>query len=108
MSEARRPRWALWIAIAGVLALASAGGLWLLTSTAVVPSVVRDPISAFVQPGVTVWWFAFGTLFQTIPSQPGGIAFAAVANGFAWSMLGFVVSAAIRRVMDAGVRRQAP
>ncbi len=108
MSEARRPRWALWITVAGALALASAGGLSLLVSTAVVPSVIRDPISAFVQPGVTAWWFAFGSLFQTIPSKPGGIAFAAVANGLAWSMIGFVVWAVILRVRGAGARRRAP
>lgn len=108
MSETRHPGWGFWIAFAVVLAFASAGGLWLLTSAAVVPSVVRDPISAFVQPGVTAWWFAFGSLFQTIPSKPGGIAFAAVANGLAWSLLGFVVSAAIRRVRGAGARRRMP
>ena len=71
-------RW--WLFAGVMLAVASAASLTLLSSGMVLPSVVRDSIYAFVQPGVTVWWFFLGGLFQTAPSLPRGIAFAAGAN----------------------------
>ena len=66
-------RW--WLFAVAVLAAASAASLALLSSGKVLPSVVRDPIYAFVQPGVAVWWFLFAGLFQTAPTSATGIAF---------------------------------
>ena len=48
------------------------------------PSIVRAPLSDFVQPGVTVWWFVLGGPFRTGPTSPGGIVFAAFANAALW------------------------
>ena len=71
-----------WLLLAAMLAIASAIVLVWLQSTEVISSLVRDPLSDFVQPGITVWWFVLGGPFRTAPSSAGGIAFAAVANAF--------------------------
>jgi hypothetical protein len=89
---------AFWLMTAVVLFIASVGALSLLASTTVVPSAIRDPLSAFAWPGVTAWWFAFGALFQTVPSSPSGIAFAAIANAALWSLLGFALAEVLRRL----------
>ena len=81
-----------------LLFLASGGAQSLLTSGQTLPSIVRDPLSGFVWPGSTAWWFAFGSLFQTVPTSPGAIAFAAAANAALWSLLGVVAVALLRRV----------
>lgn len=66
------------------LVVVSAVALALLSSDAVIPSVARDPLSSFVQPGLTVWWLALGGPFRAAPSSASGIAFAAVANAVSW------------------------
>jgi hypothetical protein len=66
------------------LVVANAVALALLSSGGVIPSVVRDPLSDFVQPGVTVWWLVLGGPFRVAPSSASGIAFAAVANAVLW------------------------
>jgi hypothetical protein len=94
----RTLRWRLFVVAA--LAMASAVALALLASEAVIPSLVRDPLFNFVQPGVTVWWFALGGLFQTAPFSAGGIAFAAGANAALWSLVlwfGMAIVRAVRR-----------
>ena len=95
-------RW--WLLAATVLAIASAAGLALLASGEVIPSVVRDPLFDFVQPGVTVWWFVLGGPFRSAPSLPTGIAFAAATNAALWLLgLWFVVAIvrAVRRMFAA-------
>lgn len=89
-------RW--WLFAVAVLAIASAAALAWLDSEAIIPSVVRDPLSTFVQPGVTVWWFVLGTLFSTVPSSAGGIAFAAGANAVLWSLVLWIGMAIVRAV----------
>jgi hypothetical protein len=59
----------VWFLAAAVLAITSAAALALLTSGEVIPSVVRNPISDFVQPGVTVWWLVLGGPFRSAPSS---------------------------------------
>ena len=66
------------------LVIASAVSLTLLSRDGVIPSVVRNPLSDFVQPGVTVWWLALGGPFRVGPTSASGIAFAAVANAVLW------------------------
>ena len=78
-------RW--WYLVAAVLAIASAASLALLTSGKALPSVARDPIFAFVQPGVTVWWFLLGGPFQTVPTSVTGITLAAGANAALWLLV---------------------
>jgi len=89
-------RW--WFFAVAVLAVASAASLALLSSGKILPSVVRDPIYAFVQPGVTVWWFLLGGPFQTVPSSATGIAFAASANAALWLLLLWLGIATLRAV----------
>ena len=55
--------------------------------------MLRNPLSDFVQPGVTVWWFVLGGPFRVAPSSAGGIAFAAVANAVLWLAAIWVVVA---------------
>jgi len=69
-----------WLLLAAVLVIASAAALAWLASGEVIASVIRSPLSAFVQPGVTVWWFVLGGPFRTAPYSVSGIALAAVAN----------------------------
>ena len=91
-------RW--WLLAVTVLAVSSAASLALLSSGKVFPSVVRDPIYTFVQPGVTVWWFLLGGPFQTTPYSVTGIAFAAGANAALWLLvlwLGVATMRAVRR-----------
>lgn len=96
-------RW--WFVLAApVLAIASAAALGLHTST--FPSAVINPLSRFVGPGVTVWWFVLGNLFSSTPSSPAGIAFAAITNAALWLLvLWFVVAIvrAIRRMLCASL-----
>ena len=89
-------RW--WFFAVTVLAVSSAASLALLSSGKVFPSVVRDPIYAFVQPGVTVWWFLLGGPFQTTPQSVAGIAFAAGANAALWLMVLWLGVATMRSV----------
>jgi hypothetical protein len=66
------------------LVIASAVSLTLLSRGGVIPSVVRNPLSDFVQPGVTVWWLVLGGPFRVGPTSARGIAFAAVVNAVSW------------------------
>ncbi|WEN14676.1 hypothetical protein PY254_15800 [Rhodanobacter sp. AS-Z3] len=75
------------LAVAVALALASAFALATLASNNLIPSVVRDPLHDFVQPGVTVWWFLLGGPFRSAPSSPAGIAFASAVNAALWLAL---------------------
>jgi hypothetical protein len=83
------------------LLTASVATLELLASARVIPSLLREPLSDFVQPGITVWWLVLGGPFQTAPSSLGGIAFGAIANTAFWlivvALLVGVVSA-VRRM----------
>ncbi len=66
--------------------------------------MARSPLSEFVQPGVTVWWFVLGGPFRSAPFSPTGIAFAAITNAALWLLvLWFVVAIvrAIRRMLSA-------
>lgn len=101
MSPASR-RW--WIFTATALAIASAAALALLGSGRVIPSVVRNPLFDFVQPGVTLWWFVLGGPFRSAPSSPAGIAFAAAANAALWLLVLLFVVAVVRAVRRMLVR----
>ena len=81
---------------AAVLSIVSAGALALLGSGEVIPSVVRDPISDFVQPGVTVWWLVLGGPFRSAPSSLTGIAFAAASNAALWLLVIWFAVAIVR------------
>ena len=76
-------RW-WYITAAPVLTVASLAIVAMRDSNPMVPSIVRDPLVHFVEPGVTVWWFGVGTLFQPSPSALSGMAFTAVANAAIW------------------------
>jgi hypothetical protein len=94
-------RW--WLIAVGALAITSAAALALLASGEVIPSVVRDPLSIFVQPGVTVWWFVLGGPFRAAPSSATGIAFAAGTNAAVWSLVlwfGVAIVGAARRKLS--------
>jgi hypothetical protein len=88
----------LLLLVAVALVVASATALTLLSSGGVIPSVVRNPLSDFVQPGITVWWFVLGGPFRVAPSSAGGIAFAAVANAVLWLGAIWIVVALYRLV----------
>ena len=75
-------RW--WCLSAVVLAITSATALTALGSITVMPSVFRNPLSEFVEPGVAVWWLVLGGPFRSIPASASGIAFAAAANAALW------------------------
>ena len=92
-------RW-WWLFGVVVLAIASGAALALVTSGEAIPSVVRDPLFTFVQPGVTVWWFVLGGPFRTVPFSAAGIVFAAGANAALWSLVlwfGVAIVRAARR-----------
>ena len=76
-----------WFFAAAVLAIVSAAALTLLASGQIIPSALRDPLFIFVQPGVTLWWFALSGPFGTAPFSAAGIAFAAGANAALWSLV---------------------
>ena len=75
----------LWyLILAPGLAAASLAIVVMRESNRMIPSVVRDPLANFVDPGVTAWWLILGNLFQSSPSSPAGMAFAALANTLLW------------------------
>jgi hypothetical protein len=95
-------RW--WLFDAALLAIASRAVLALLASRVVIPSLVRDPLSDFVQPGIAIWWLAHGGPFRTIPYSAPGIAFAAAVNAAFWLMVfwfGAVIVGAIQNILVA-------
>ena len=89
-------RW--WLLIAAVLAITSVAILALLAATIVIPSVVRNPLSDFVGPGVAVWWLVLGGPFRSLPSSLTGIAFAAIANAVFWVLWLWFVVVVVRAV----------
>ena len=92
-------RWLLLLAAA--FFFGSAAILAWLASGDVIASVVRNPLSVFVEPGVTIWWFVLGGPFRTAPASLGGIAFAAAANAAFWLVCLWVLAA-----LYAAIRRQ--
>ena len=90
-------RWVLLAALLA-LALASGGALVSLDPGRTLPSAVRNPLSDFVGPGVTVWWLVLGGPFRSAPSSPGGIAFTAAANAVLWLAALWLAAAIVRRV----------
>jgi len=85
-----------WSLAAAVLVIVSGAALALLVSAEVIPTILRNPLFDFVQPGVTIWWFVLGGPFRSAPSSLAGIAFAAIANAALWLLLLFCVVAAVR------------
>jgi hypothetical protein len=93
-----------WLLAAAILAMASVAVLASLASGELIPSVVRDPLLAFVQPGVTVWWLVLGGPFRSAPSSPTGIAFAAATNTLLYLLalwLAVAVARLVRRMLSA-------
>ena len=93
-----------WLFAAAALASASALALTWLVSAEVIPSVIRNPLSRFMEPGVAVWWLVLGGPFRSAPSSASGVAFAAATNAALWlSVLWFAVAIvrAVRRLLVA-------
>jgi hypothetical protein len=89
----------LWYTIAApVLTLASFAIVVMRASSRMVPSIVRDPLANFVDPGVTIWWFALGNIFSSFPSSPVGMALAALANAAFWLFVFWLLVVALRFV----------
>ena len=78
-------RW--WLLAGAALTLASAAAVGLLGAQTAMPSVFRNPLHDFVQPGVTIWWLVLGGPFRSAPSSLSGIAFAAAANAALWLLV---------------------
>jgi hypothetical protein len=78
-------RW--WLLAGAALTLASAAAVGLLGAQTAMPSVFRNPLHDFVQPGVTMWWLVLGGPFRSAPSSLSGIAFAAAANAALWLLV---------------------
>ena len=87
-----------WFLVAAVLAIVSGAALALLTSAEIMPTGIRNVLSDFVQPGVTVWWFVLGGPFRSVPSSPTDIAFAAAANAAVWLLVVLFAIAVVRTV----------
>jgi hypothetical protein len=85
-----------WLSAAAVLAIVSAAVLTALDSAETIPSVIRNPLSDFVEPGVTVWWLVLGGPFRSAPSSPTGVAFAAAADTALWLLVVLLVIAVVR------------
>jgi len=96
-----------WFLAAAVLAIASAAVLTALDSAETIPSVIRNPLSDFVEPGVSVWWFVLGGPFRSAPSSPAGIALAAAANSALWLLMVLFVVAVVR-VIRKRIRMPSP
>jgi hypothetical protein len=98
------PARAWWVLAAGFLAMASVAALASVVSGALIPSLVRDPLLEFVQPGITVWWLVLGGPFRSVPSSPTGIAFAAAANTLLYLLVLWLAVAGarvVRRMLSA-------
>jgi hypothetical protein len=86
-----------WYSVAApVMAVASLAIMVMRESNRMVPSVVRDPLVKFVEPGVAVWWLAFGNMFQGSPSSRSGMALAALANSAFWLFIIWFLVAAVK------------
>jgi hypothetical protein len=93
-----------WLLAAGILAMASVAALASVASGELIPSVVRDPLLEFVQPGVTVWWLVLGGPFRSAPSSPTGIAFAVATNTLLYLLVLWLAVAGarvVRRMLSA-------
>jgi hypothetical protein len=85
-----------WLLAAAVLLIVSGAALVLLTSATVIPSLLRNLLSDFVQPGVAVWWLVLGGPFRSAPSLLSGIVFAATSNAILWLLVLLLVVAVAR------------
>ena len=85
-----------WLLVAVVLATASTVALWVLKLRAAIPSTIGEALDDFVQPGTAIWWLVLGGPFRSMPSSPGGIAFAAVTNAMFWVLLCWLAALALR------------
>ncbi|MBK8321506.1 MAG: hypothetical protein IPL06_01925 [Betaproteobacteria bacterium] len=78
---------AAWSIAFVALALASWGAFAAISSGAPFHTLVRKALQEFVGPGATIWWFSFGSLFNAIPSRPGEVVFASLANAAVWLLV---------------------
>jgi hypothetical protein len=88
----------LWALVAVAIAMASVVALISLDPNRDIPSAIRNPLSEFVGPGVAVWWLVVAGPFRSVPSSPGGMAFAAAANTVLWLVVARFALAVVRAV----------
>lgn len=83
-----RPRPPAWMALIAVIILAGAGGLAATRNPTgwapAVPQVIKHLLTAFIEPGLTTWWFVLGGPFQSTPSTDAGQIFAVTSNTLLW------------------------
>ncbi len=52
-----------------------------------IPRPITKALAWFIEPGVTVWWFTLGTVFQSFPDDFLGYAVTVGANVVLWLLL---------------------
>jgi hypothetical protein len=67
-----------------------------------IPRPISKALAWFIEPGVTVWWFALGTLFQSFPGNFLGYAVTVGANVVLWLLL-FAIVFSITLRLQRGV-----
>ena len=96
-----RKRWL--ILTVGLLAL-SVASVWARAHgyPEVVPGALAHLLDQFVEPGVAVWWFTIGGVFQSFPSTTAGYSVAVLGNTALWlAMIGLLVlvTRVVRRIL---------
>jgi hypothetical protein len=69
-----------------------------------VPRLAAHLLDAFVEPGVTIWWFGPGTLFVEFPHTTAGYATVSIGNTLFWMACLWAAAAllaAIRRRLNS-------
>lgn len=69
--------------------IASAAGIAIRAAgyPAAVPQVVSRALMIFIEPGLAIWWFTVGGVFQGFPSDAAGYLVAVVGNIGFWLLV---------------------
>ncbi len=95
-NRVNRLRWSIGLFVG----IASAAGIIIRAAgyPPAVPEVIRQVLTAFIEPGLAIWWLTAGGVFQAFPSDATGYVIAAIGNIGFWCIGLGLVAVVVRRL----------
>jgi hypothetical protein len=89
---------AIWLFILLSVGVATAGGIVIRATgyPAPIPQAITWALTAFVEPGLAIWWLTVGGAFQGFPSDGSGYLVAAGGNIAFWLLVAALATALAR------------
>jgi hypothetical protein len=72
-----------------------------------IPWPIENALAWFIEPGLAVWWFTLGGVFQSFPYTLSGYAMTVGGNVAFWQ-LGFLLARSIFRRLRSGASEGGP